>query len=165
MNICKINLNETVKFKLTDHGKDIYYHQYDELNERIKKRGGKPLEPRMPRVDKDGYTEMQLWCFIELYGNHIGMARPNVIEPLEILYTDSYKKDNGWISVEDRLPEKDGKYLVYDLGQHRGVSTEEIRITYFKRGDKYYDYMWKTHFSHWMPLPEAPKIEGGSNDT
>ena len=62
-----------------------------------------------------------------------------------------------WISVDERLPEKDGKYLVYDLGQHRGVSAAEIRITHFKRGDRYHDYMWKNHFSHWMPLPEPPK--------
>ena len=65
--------------------------------------------------------------------------------------------NNEWISVEERLPEKDGKYLVYDLGQHRGISAEEIRIAHFKHGDRYHDYMWKNHFSHWMPLPEAPK--------
>ena len=67
-----------------------------------------------------------------------------------------------WISVDERLPEKDGKYLVYDLGQHRGVSAEEIRITHFKSGDRYHDYMWRNHFSHWMPLPEAPKMKGGA---
>ena len=60
--------------------------------------------------------------------------------------------NNEWISVEERLPEKDGKYLVYDLGQHRGISAEEIRIAHFKHGDRYHDYMWKNHFSHWMPL-------------
>ena len=75
----KINLNDTVKFKLTDYGKDIYFHQYDELNELIKRNGGKPLEPKMPKVDDNGYTEMQLWHFIELYGKYIGMANPNVI--------------------------------------------------------------------------------------
>ena len=36
-------------------------------------------------VDKDGYTEFMLWQFIQLYGNHIGMGAPNVIEPLEII--------------------------------------------------------------------------------
>ena len=91
----KINLNETVKFKLTDYGKDIYYHQYDELNEIIKKKGNKPLEPRMPKVDENGYTKMQLWCFIELYGNYIGMAKPNVIEPLEIIYDHPTEKGGG----------------------------------------------------------------------
>ena len=92
----KINLNETVKFKLTDYGKDIYYHQYDELNEYIKKKGRKPpFEQRMPEVDEKGYTEMQLWCFIELYGNYMGMAKPNVIEPLEIIYTEHPTEKGG----------------------------------------------------------------------
>lgn len=163
MDIVKINLNETVKFKLTDHGKDIYYHQYDELNELIKARGGKPLKPSMPRVDKDGYTKMQLWCFFELYGDHIGMTMPNVIEPLEILYTDSCKKDNGWISVEERLPE-DGETVL--------TISSELEMEVYD-----YDSEWEGIFqkfngsikvfniTHWMPLPEAPKIEGGSNDT
>lgn len=70
-----------------------------------------------------------------------------------------FEEKSAWISVDERLPEKDGKYLVYDLGQHRGVSTEEIRITHFKSGDRYHDYMWKNCFSHWMPLPEPPKGE------
>ena len=81
----KLNLNEKVKFKLTDLGKDIYYHQYDDINSF---REGMPtlFDPEMPEVDENGYTEMQLWCFIELYGKHIGMGKPNVIEPLEIIF-------------------------------------------------------------------------------
>lgn len=71
-----INMNEKVKVKLTDHGKDIYYHQYDELNERIKCRCGKLLEPVMPKVDADGYTSFQLWHLMQLYGPHIRMGSP-----------------------------------------------------------------------------------------
>lgn len=82
----KINLNDVVKFKLTDHGKDIYFHQYDELNELLRTKGLKPLGNRYPKVDEEGYTEMQLWQFIELFGNHIGITKPNVIEPLELLF-------------------------------------------------------------------------------
>lgn len=73
-------------------------------------------------------------------------------------YMAGYRKQ-AWISVEDRLPEKDGRYLFLDLGMHRGVSFEEIRITHFKHGDRYHDYMWRNHYSHWMPLPEPPKGE------
>jgi hypothetical protein len=80
----KINLNEFIKVTLTDYGKEVYYHQYDELNECIKRRGGRPLEPRFPKVDEEGKTKFQLWEFMELYGKHIGMAKPNVILPLEI---------------------------------------------------------------------------------
>ena len=71
-----LNLNETIKVKLTVKGADIYYHQYDELNKIIKKNGGFPLEPRMPKIDSKGYTEFQLWHFMELYGEyfHNGMT-------------------------------------------------------------------------------------------
>lgn len=94
----KINLNETVKFKLTDYGKDIYYHRFDELNERIVKTGGRPIEPNMPRVDSEGYTEMQLWCFMELYGKYMQMGfNNNVIEHLEIIYK---VEENGLIEEE-----------------------------------------------------------------
>ena len=81
-----INLNEPVKFKLTDYGNDIYYHQFDELNESIKQRGGKPIEPTMPEVDEEGYTKMQLWHFMNIYGKHMKMGCNNVVEPLEIIY-------------------------------------------------------------------------------
>lgn len=78
-----INLNEWVKVKLTDLGKEIYYHQYDELN---KVYGREMLKPSFPSEDEDGYTRFQLWKFIQLYGEHIGMGAPNVIDPIEIVY-------------------------------------------------------------------------------
>lgn len=86
MKTIEINLNETVHVKLTDFGKDIYYHQFDELYKALKRRGISPIQPTMPQVDADGFTSMQLWRFIELYGSHIGMAKPNVIEPFNIYY-------------------------------------------------------------------------------
>ena len=82
----KINLNETVKFKLTDYGKDIYYHRFDKLNERIVKAGGRPIEPTMPEVDEEGYTKMQLWHFMNIYGKYMKMGCNNVVESLEIIY-------------------------------------------------------------------------------
>lgn len=79
----KINLNEYIKVKLTDLGKEIYYHQYDDLNKVLGKTICTPLPPK---VDENGYSIFQLWNFIELYGSYIGMCKPNVIEPLEIVY-------------------------------------------------------------------------------
>ena len=78
----RINLNEEVKVKLTDLGKEIYYHRYDDLNEMA---GREVIRPSFPKVDADGYTIFQLWDFINLYGNHIGMGFQNVIRPLEIV--------------------------------------------------------------------------------
>ena len=91
--IVKVNLNDQVKFKLTDRGKDIYFHQYDELNEYLKQKiGVKPFGQKMPEVDDDEYTKMQLWSFIEMFGKHIGIAKPNVIEPLN-LYFETNEED------------------------------------------------------------------------
>lgn len=84
----EINLNDIVKVKLTPLGVEIYYHQYDDLNKKIKENGGTQLEPRMPQIDKDGYTEFTLWSFMELYGKHIGMCKPNVILPLNIIISE-----------------------------------------------------------------------------
>ena len=79
----RINLNKPIKVKLTDWGKEIYYHQYDRINQIA---GREICKPKFPKEDENGYTEFQLWCFIELYGMHMGMTLPNVIEPLEIVY-------------------------------------------------------------------------------
>ena len=79
----RINLNEPIKVKLTDWGKEIYYHQYDRINEHL----GKEIhKPEFPKEDENGYTEFQLWRFMELYGRYMGMVSKNVIEPLEIVY-------------------------------------------------------------------------------
>lgn len=81
-NIC-INLNEPIKVKLTQMGKDIYYHQFDSLNKAI---GKEICKPSYPVEDEDGYTEFQLWYFMNLYGNFIDIGSSDVIDPIEIVY-------------------------------------------------------------------------------
>ena len=79
----KINLNETVKVKLTQFGKDIYTRQYDEVAKKY------PLlkisRPEI-RIDENGYTEFTLWQFMNLYGSYMEIGEPEVIRPLEIMY-------------------------------------------------------------------------------
>lgn len=77
----KINLNDIVKVKLTEHGKNIYYHRYDSISN-PKVYG---ILHKYPKVDEEGYTRMQLWDFMQAYGPYIGLAMPNVIEPLDII--------------------------------------------------------------------------------
>lgn len=91
MNI-KINLNETIKVKLTDFGKEIYYHRFDDINKMARR---EVIKPTMPYVDEEGYTSFQLWYFMQLYGEYMEVATPNVIEPLEIIY-ECKEVDNGW---------------------------------------------------------------------
>lgn len=65
---------------------------------------------------------------------------------------------NGWISVKDRLPEKEGQYLCW-FGKNTLAKGAAI-ATYLE--------MWKAfgslesletyqNVTHWMPLPEPPK--------
>lgn len=69
-----INLNDIVKVKLNDIGKDICYHKYDEVNEVIRRNGGRLIELRMPEVDDEGYTAFQLWELMMLFGPHIALG-------------------------------------------------------------------------------------------
>ena len=129
----KINLNETVKVKLTDYGKDVYYHQFDDLNKRIIKNGGKPIEPHFPKEDENGYCEMQLWGLMDLYGNYMSMGPQNVFKPFQIIY-ECELKENDLINRQkaeiERLNEKitakdESNY--YLMGQLR--LEKEIRLT------------------------------------
>jgi len=58
--------------------------------------------------------------------------------------------NNGWISVEDRLPE-DGR-LVLVSG---GVARLENGIWYSYTGYTRQKIIWNV--THWQPLPEPPK--------
>ena len=79
----RINLNERIKVKLTDRGKEIYYHRFDDV---FGQTGLSVFKPEFPKTDEEGCTTFQLWDFIHIYGNYIDMGLPEVIKPLEIVY-------------------------------------------------------------------------------
>ena len=61
-----------------------------------------------------------------------------------------------WISVKDRLPENEGKYLCWDVPY--SSSTSYPTFGHFQDG-KFYMHIaddW-SNVTHWMPLPEPPK--------
>lgn len=64
----EISVNQNVKVKLTEYGRYIYYHQYDELNQQ---EGGIAILPSYPKVDEKGYTKFQLWTLMKLYGEYM----------------------------------------------------------------------------------------------
>lgn len=73
---------------------------------------------------------------------------------------------SNWVPVSERLPEKDGCYLVYDAGSIDVVNFANnlARETYgeldarpgFYYIDDEYEY-WERAYTHWMPLPEPPE--------
>ena len=87
-----INLNDRVKVKLTDWGKDVYRSAYFNLN-KVLCRQIFTAKQAEPKVDNEGYTAFQLWDFINLFGNYMGMCEPNVIEPLDLVVITRGKND------------------------------------------------------------------------
>ena len=75
----------------------------------------------------------------------------------EKLYNAGYRKQE-WISVDERLPDKEGTYLTY---------TDKDRMLfdsfciYPSIGTKFW-IGGNGKVTHWMPLPEAPKMKGGA---
>ena len=60
------------------------------------------------------------------------------------------KLENPWVSVDDRLPEVDGEYLVWTIGGEYLVRCSHAL------GERL-DNTWKAHYTHWMPIPPSPK--------
>jgi hypothetical protein len=73
----------------------------------------------------------------------------------EGLLNAGYRKQE-WISVEERLPEKN--YHDFVLAWN-GIHVEFLHYSHrYKQWEDYYslkEHPWKV--THWMPLPEAPK--------
>ena len=63
-----------------------------------------------------------------------------------------YRKQSGWISVEERLPEPYTWVTVYNPnGKYTKIDADEIV------GGNWVRHCGKV--THWMPLPEPPKGE------
>ena len=68
-------------------------------------------------------------------------------------YEKGYRKQSEWISVEDRLPERNGRYITHCKieGQSLVCVLYYCKVGGFNEGT----------VTHWMPLPEPPKMKGG----
>ena len=96
-------------------------------------------------------------CFGERYADHL-IANGVTIQDdhhwaTEQAYKNGYADGQPkWISVKERLPEKDRNVLVIDriTGEVTTAHLNEFHSFVFRDG--------RGHgASHWMPLPEAPK--------
>ena len=83
----KININEFVRVKLTDHGKDIYEHHNDDLMKKVESDYVKEaLKPIPLSYDDEGYTDFQLWNFMNIFGRHMFNGAEPVIEHNNIIF-------------------------------------------------------------------------------
>ena len=72
---------------------------------------------------------------------------------------DRMPNAQGWISVEDRLPEPDECVLAYTVfGERHIFSSDEDADSYDERG-RYYSSGKHREVTHWMHLPNPPKEE------
>ena len=84
---------------------------------------------------------------------------------MEIQELEQKLKEREWISVKDRLPEKEGIYIaVIDETQYNPDCLWVRPIKYVKYGNQYRwwwfsEKMYTHHVTHWMPLPEYPESE------
>lgn len=92
----------------------------------------------------------------------------------EALYNAGYRKQE-WISVEDELPEIAGKYLIarktvygnlinivwYDTNYNGGNDDMIGKSVWYMFDGDWGDYEIP-NVTHWMPLPEPPKMKGGA---
>jgi hypothetical protein len=77
------------------------------------------------------------------------------------LRRDGALRTDKWISVEERLPDTQQEVLTYS--ECNGVRSacligakDDIKMWYLYKSDKL-----SISVTHWMPLPEAPKMEDG----
>ncbi len=76
-----ININNKIQVKLTDFGKSIL----DEEIYRLKQVSGVPDNYTLYETNDNGYTEFQLWQFINIFGDYLYNGAIPVIENNEIL--------------------------------------------------------------------------------
>lgn len=59
-----------------------------------------------------------------------------------------------WVSVKDKIPKRDGDYLVYGTWNRSGDAV--IDVVFFNMLDGYFRAAWNFHITHWMNLPNFP---------
>ena len=94
-----INLNHTVKVKLTDLGNKIYE---DYLQNEYKSLSHYPglAKIRLEKAkDQDGYIHFQLWEFMSIFGEHFYVGSEAVTEHNEIMFSD----DANTIKLQEQL--------------------------------------------------------------
>lgn len=64
-----------------------------------------------------------------------------------------------WISVEDRLPEKSGYYLIFADIDYMGVVLYSAKHKAFNAWDGFDNARHSIDVTHWMPVPEPPKAD------
>lgn len=96
----KFNINDFIKVRLTNFGKDVYREYYESVTNEYNKFWGYTL--KMPELDTDpnGFTKFQLWDFMRIFGKSFGPGIPNIIEDISI-YLEEDDVRSTYIDIEE----------------------------------------------------------------
>ena len=71
-----------------------------------------------------------------------------------------YRRQSGWISVDERLPEDGETVLTISAEAEMAVCFYETTLEGIFQ--QYHGLVRIYNITHWMPLPEAPTMKGGA---
>ena len=74
----QLNVNSTVKVRLTNYGKAVLEEQHNELWSSLGVRNQFPYIPK--KEDENGFVEFQLWELMEKLGSYEGICKEPVID-------------------------------------------------------------------------------------
>lgn len=101
-------------------------------------------------VDINVSNYVTVWdCNCSEFGKQTVMA----VDDLQYLPTADVAPRAEWISVEERLPEQYGLFLIADDKGNMEVASWTKQFGWFSGGNRV------KRVTHWMPLPEPPKGE------
>lgn len=72
------NINDYVRVRLTDFGRKVHRERFRKLNAQIPLHAD--LEYTPPKEDENGWSEWQMWCLIDTFGEHVGMCKEQPFE-------------------------------------------------------------------------------------
>jgi len=74
----KFNINDEVRIKLTDEGRERHRAQHDALMNRIP--ASARFDYRPPVEDSEGWSKWQLWVVMETFGPHTHLGSRNCFD-------------------------------------------------------------------------------------
>lgn len=70
----EVNLNDTVKVRLTEEGIQVLARQHNELRKKMLTKGWKDSGEFVLRLDSEGYYTTQLWTLINKFSDNIDLG-------------------------------------------------------------------------------------------
>jgi hypothetical protein len=122
-----------------------------------------PIAGTVPSDGGIGFISVEsLGCVAEsqvaYYTEKARISLPDGFEPRALSAPYGFARQ-GWISVEERLPEEEDRELTSVLGWN-GVSVREVVFAPRERPCSQWSSAAGGHefITHWMPLPEPPEV-------